>query len=163
MDNKRLWGIALLLIFLAFPAFASTVSLLLVETGLSEEFNRTEQTIVWEDGLLSAFFDAGHIVTNSPILRMERRPAQDITGPVKNDLDDALLGGADYFILGYLEYRVIEENAIPFRMAVKIYTTDSQKLVYENNYPAGSGKSNNEEYQYALNAGRSIIPHIKDR
>ena len=163
MILKRLGAVTALFIFLAFPAFSSTVSLLLVETGLSAEFLGTQHTMLWEDGLLDAFFDAGHIVTNSPILRMERRPSQDLTGQVKNDWDEAGLGGVDYFVLGFLEYQMRGEAAVPVRIALKIYTTNSQKLLFEQNFPVGRGKDTKEEFQFARDTGRLIISKIKDR
>ena len=161
MNSKRLWGMAALLVLLAFPASASMVSFMLVETGIDEEAPSTQYTSLWEGGLMAAFFDAGHIVTNSPITRMEKRPAQDLTGQVAVDLDEAAIGGAEYFVVGYLEYRVEGVNVFPVGMALKVYTTGSRKLIYEQGFAAGRGKDLNEEYQFAQNAGRALISHIK--
>ena len=163
MNFKRLGSGAVLLILLALPVSASTVSFLMVETGLSSEFSGTQHTSLWEGGLMEAFFNAGHIVTNSPILRMERRPSRDLSGSIKDDLDDAALSGVDYFVLGFLDYQIKGENALPVGIVLKIYATGSRNLVYEQNFPAGRGKNLNEEFQFAQNAGRIIISHIKDR
>ena len=72
MNNKRMGILAVLLILLSFPAFASLVSFMVVETGLSEDISSTQHGSVWEGGLMDAFFDAGFIVTNSPATRVDR-------------------------------------------------------------------------------------------
>ena len=163
MDYKRLVGTAVLFLVLVFPARASMVSVLVVETGLSEEISTEQYGSLWEGGLMETFFNAGHIVTNSPIMRMEKKPAQDLAGLVKNDFDDAILGGAEYFILGFLNYQISGGRPVPVEIAIKLYKTDTRELLFEQNFPAGRGKSMNEEYQFAQNTGRIIISHIKDR
>ena len=163
MFYKRLGGMAVLLVLLAFPASASMVSILLVETGIKEGASSGQYSSLWEGGLMEAFFNAGHIVTNSPITRMDKRPARDLTGTVEADFDDAVNGGADYFLVAFLEYKNQGDIAIPVKVALKLYSADSQELVYEQSLPAGTGKNLDEEYQFAQKAGRIIISHIKDR
>jgi len=163
MNSKRLWTMAVLLVFLGFPVSASMVSFLLVETGLKQESPSAQHTRVWEGGLMEAFFDAGHIITNSPITRMEKKPAPELSGLVEDEFFDAAMGGADYFVLGFLEYRLQGNNAVPVGMALKIYDTDTKRIIYEQQFPVGTGKSSNEEYRIAQNAGKTMISHIKDR
>jgi len=163
MVHKRLFGLAVMLLLLAFPASAFMVSFLVVETGLNEEAAHMPTTDLWEGGLMDAFFDAGHIVTNSPAARMDKRPAQDLSGFVEEDYKEAVSGGAEYFILGFLEYQNREGRPIPVRMALKLYDTDTKKLIFEQNFPAGSGKDNSEEYKIAQNAGWTLASKIKDR
>ena len=163
MLNKNLLLFAVLLVLFAFPASASMVSFLLVETGLNEEAVSTPYTGLWEGGLMDVFFDAGFIVTNSPVARIEKKPARDISGLVEEDYREAIEGGAEYFVLGYLEYQNKGGKILPARISLKLYKTDSQKLIYEQNFPAGSGKDYDEEYLLAKNAGRTIISKLKDR
>lgn len=163
MNHKRLWILAALLVLLVFPASASMVSFLLVETGLNEDAPGVQYTSLWEGGLMAAFFDAGHIVTNSPIARMEKKPPADLSGQAASDIDEAALGGAEYFVLGFLEYQFNGVTPVPVGMALKIYEAGSRRLIYEQRFTAGSGKNLNEEYQFAQNAGRILISHIKDR
>ena len=163
MFYKRLGGIAVLLMLLTFPVSASMVSVLVVETGINEGTSSGRYSSLWEGGLMDAFFDAGHIVTNSPIVRMAKKPPRDLTGPVEADFQEAVSGGADYFMLAFLEYKNQGDTAIPVAVVLKLYNSDSQKLVYEQNFPAGTGKNLDEEYQFAQKAGRAIISHIKDR
>lgn len=163
MKARYLGSLAVLLVLLAFPASASTVSFLLIETGINDEAPNTQYTSLWEGGLMAAFFDAGHIVTNSPITRMEKKPSQDLSGYVAEDFAEAAEGGAEYFILGYLEYKLDGLKPVPVGIAVKVYMTDSKKLIHELGFPAGTGRNLGEEYQLAQNAGRSIISHMTER
>lgn len=162
MINKRLWSIAIVMMLLVFPVSASMVSFMMVETGLNEEIS-TQYTSLWEGGLMAAFWDAGHIVTNIPIARLDKKPAKDFTGPLADDLNEAASGGADYFVLGYLEYNLSGESAVPVGLVLKLYSTDSKKLLFEQKFNAGSGKSLDEEYTIAQNAGRVILSHLKER
>ena len=163
MFYKRLAGMAVLFVLLAFPVSASMVSFLLVETGLNDDIPSGQYASVWEGGLMDAFFDGGHIVTNSPVARMKDKPKEALSGLVKDDLDEAVNGGAEYFLLGFLDYQVQAGKAIPTGIVLKLYQADSQKLVYEQKFPAGTGKNLDEEYQFAQNAGRIFTSHIEDR
>ena len=161
MKYKHLAAMAVLLLF-SFPVSASMVSFLVVETGLNEEAEFMPYTGLWEGGLMDAFFDAGFIVTNSPAARMEKKPARDISGLVEDDYIDAVNGGAEYFILCFLEYQYRGGEFNPIGLALKLYKTDSKKLIYERNFPAGSGIDLDDEYKIAQNAGRAIISQVKD-
>jgi hypothetical protein len=112
---------------------------------------------------MAAFFDAGHIVTNNPIARIDKMPSQGFLGQFEIDFNDAVNGGADYFVLGFLEYQQQGRRGVPIGMILKLYTTDSQTLIFEQHFPAGSGRNNNEEYQLALNAGRAMTSHLQGR
>ena len=151
---------AVLLLLLVFPASASTVSFLVVETGLGEK-TITQYGSLWEAGLMEVFFDAGHIVTNSPIARMEKRPAVDLSGYIQVDFYEATRSGADYFILGFLEFQS-KDARIPNAMVLKIYDTNTEKLIFEQSFSAGTGKNLTDEYQIAKNAGQVIVSNIKD-
>jgi len=163
MFYKRLTGMVLLLLALAFPASASMVCFMVVETGINEGASSGQYSSLWEGGLMAVFFEAGHIVTNSPIVRIEKKPSLDISSAFESDFDEAVNGGADYFILAFLEYKDQGERAVPTGMALKLYNSITRALVYEQNFPAGTGRTLDEEYQIAQNAGRIIISHLKDR
>jgi len=160
MNNKRLVSAAVLFLLLVFPASASMVSFLVVETGLNEE-TQTQYGSLWEGGLMDVFFDAGHIVTNYPIARMEERPAEDLSGHIEVDFYEASRGGADYFVLAFLEFQS-KEASVPNAVIIKIYNTNTEKLIFERNFSAGTGKNLGEEYQIAKNAGQVIVSNIKD-
>ena len=155
--------IAVMFVLLVSPVHAAMVSFLVVETGLNDEVASSQYSSLWEGGLMSVFFDAGHIVTNYPITRIDKKPSSDLSGRIGNDFDEAAEGGAEYFILGYLEYEAHGKSAIPTGIILKLYRTDSKELILERNFPAGNSRNLNEEYQLAQNAGRFIISNIKDR
>jgi len=160
MNNKRLLSAAVLFLLLVFPASASMVSFLVVETGLNEE-TRTQYGSLWEGGLMDVFFDAGHIVTNYPIARMDKKPEEDLSGSIEVDFYEATQGGADYFVLGFLEFQS-KDASVPSAMIIKIYNTNTEKMIFEKSFPAGTGKNLGEEYQIAKNAGQVIVSNIKD-
>jgi len=158
---KRLGSMAAVLMLLAIPASASMVSFQLVETGLNGSASSGQYSRLWESGLMAAFFDAGYIVTSSPITRMENTPAPGSF--IVESLNEAAEGGASYFILGFIEYNTQRGRALPVGIVLKVYDSNSRQLIYQQNFPAGSGRDNNEEMQLAQNAGRLIISHMKDR
>ena len=169
MENKHLGSmarfgiVAALLLFLVFPVSASMVSFMVVETGLNDEIVSTQYASLWEGGLMEAFFNAGHIVTNYPITRMDKKPANDLSGSIRNDFNEAIEGGAEYFLLGYLDHQIRGRSAVPTGITIKLYRTDSRELIFEQDFPAGTGRNLNEEYQLAQNTARLIIVNIKDR
>ena len=163
MDCKRLLCIALLLMLLTFSSSASMVSFLVVETGLHNGISGPQSSSrLWEEGLMAIFFDAGHIVTNNPILRLDTQVPAEIRGTiVEYDFNEAIMGGAEYVVLGFLEYEVQGARAVPLRMNIKIYSTVPEELVHEQVFP--TGRNTGEENQMVRNAGRTIISYIKER
>ena len=162
MNYKRIWGLAVLIAFLSFPASADVVSFMVVETGLRERTETTQIASVWEGALMDVFFEAGHIVTNSPITQMDSRPVN-FNDSLRNDFEEAVNGGAEYFILGFLEFGHNGGRTAPVGIQVKIYETGSGDLIYEQGFPAGTGRSLNDEYRLAQDTGRIIISNIRGR
>ena len=162
MNYKRLVSLAILLLLLVFPSFASMVTFLVVETGLDEGAANTQHSSIWEGALMSVFFDAGHIVTNHPIARMEKKPDKDLSGSIMIGFIEAIEGGSEYFILGFLEYVNNGEMMIPIGIIIKLYRTDSEELIFEQNFPAGNSRSLGEEIQMAQNVARILVSNIRD-
>jgi len=163
MIYRRLGSLAVLFVLLAFPASASMVSFLMVETGLNENIPSNQLSTLWGGGLMAAFFDAGFIVTDSPLIRMDKKPPVDFTGQVENDFNEAVTAGSEYFILGFLEYELISGKVVPVNITIKIYEIDTKKLIHEQIFPVGTGNNLADEHKIAQNAGRIILSHIKDR
>ena len=161
--NKRLSIFLLFIVVLAFPLSASMVSFLVVETGLNENVPSSQISTLWGGGLMSAFFDEGYIVTDSPLVRMEKKPSNDFTGQVEEDYLEAVNAGSEYFILGFLEYRIVSEKVVPVNITIKLYDISGKKLIYENVFAVGEGKNLAEEQKYAMDAGKILISQIKDR
>jgi hypothetical protein len=165
MNYRNPAGFALLLFtLLAFPASAAMVSFLVVETGLNDEAPSPQYSSLWEGGLMAVFFDSGHIVTNNPIARVQNMLPREISGSIfEADFDEAAEGGAEYFILGLLEYQNDRGGALPVRMIVRLYSTENRQLIFEQSFQAGGGRTLNDEYQSAQSAGRIIMSYIKER
>ena len=164
MNFKRLGSTIALIIILAFPAYPTMVSFLLVEIGLNESPALPEQTLLWEGGLMHAFFDSGYIVTNSPVTRMRERPAVCLSGVVEADFNDAIEGGAEYFVLGFISYHIQGGRPTPVGIEIKLYDTLTREVIYQNTFPAGAGGVNlRAEEQIARDAGQVISAQIGNR
>ena len=139
------------------------ISFLVVETGLQAESRAGEYSTLWEDGLMSVFFDAGHIVSNGTVLRLEKNPTKDFPEEVQADFAEAREGGADFFVLALLEYRSQGGAIKPSGVSLRIFSVASRKLIYQQRFAAGTGAGLDEEYACAREAGKAIMSHIKDR
>ena len=162
MNYKRPGVLVVLLILLSSPVFASLVSFMVVETGVGEGVSSTQHGSVWEGGLMEVFFDAGYIVTNSPVARMESRPTEDLSGFILTDFNEAVMGGAEYLVIAFLECQVQGSGAIPLNMTLKLYSTYSRELIFEQIFPINNGRTLAQEFEFAKNAGRLMIDSIKD-
>jgi hypothetical protein len=161
-SNKSLIIAAVLMALLAFPASASMVSFMLVETGINPGASSSgEHSRLWESGLMSVFFDSGFIVTSSPVAQMQTMPAMGLSGEIGEMFNEAVEGGADYFVVGLLEYNA--PASAPQRISIQIYDSNSRQLIYQQSFPAGTGRNDSEEFALAQHAGRLIISRIKDR
>jgi hypothetical protein len=156
---KRLGIIVIFWIFLAFPLSASMVSFLVVEEGARPGNQSGDYSSAWEDGLMGAFFDAGHIVSNSPVLRIDK--LSDAEFPPELDVDywDALEGGADYFLIAVLEYRPQDNK--PYSVRIKVFSTTSQRLVFEQRFPAGTGVNSRDEYTKAQETAKIVVSQLQ--
>ncbi len=97
----------------SFPLAAATVCVCVVESGLSAEAAPVEASSAWEAGLMAAFFDAGHIVTNAAIVRVPS--SADEGRPTLPDRKFGAMaakdGGADVLSVVVLDYRGTVESA----------------------------------------------------
>ena len=161
MMKKCLAIMAFLSVFFVPGIKAANVSFLVVETGLSFEAGANQHSGLWEDGLLDVFFDAGHIVSNAPILRIEAKPAWGFPEEAEGDLNEAIEGGADFFILAFLDYTV-GANA-PQNIFLQLYRIDPYKKIFEQQYTGKTFKSNKEEYDNLKAIVKGLVPHLNDR
>jgi hypothetical protein len=145
------------------PAAAHTVSFLVIETGLNEESPARQASAVWENNLLDVFFEAGHIVSNAPILRLEAPPAADFPEEAREDFDEAALGGADFFVLALLDYRNGPGGGEdgPGEISLRVFRTGSRRLVYEQRYAGKPVLPAEEELSAAKSAARALLAHLR--
>jgi hypothetical protein len=154
---------ALLFIFTGFPVSASMVSFLVVETGIENEIDAGEYSTLWEDGLMGAFFDAGHIVSNGAVIRLAKFPQKEFPDEIRSDYEEASAAGAESLVLVIVEYKVENKKVKPASVLVRIFSTSNQELRYQEKFPAGNGATLEEEYKSAKQVGKAVARHLKVR
>ncbi|MDR1637768.1 MAG: hypothetical protein LBR93_10590 [Treponema sp.] len=162
--GKRFWLAFPLWVFLALPLPAATVSFLVIETGLREEGGNSGYSALWENSLLNVFFEAGHIVSNAPPMRLSRIPAEDFPQEALADFTEAAEGGAEFFILAQLDYRPSQTGAepAPRNIALRVYRTRPYGLVHEERLEDLGAAAARDESARANQTVRRLIPYIKD-
>jgi hypothetical protein len=163
MIKKRPAVFLALLGLLGFPLHASMISILVIETCLQQETVVDEYSSLWEDGLMGVFFDAGHIVTNGTIMRLDKNPLKEFPDEAQADFHEASEGGAEYYVLALLEYKNQDGTIKPAGISIRLYSMVPRKLIYEQRFPAGQSADLKEEYAHANQAARALISHLKDR
>jgi hypothetical protein len=140
------------LLFCAFilpPVFGATVSFLVIETGPSGS-SQSQYSAMWENNLMDDFFDTGHIVSNARMIHLDQMPAEKFPGEAEKDYQEAQGGGMDYFLIAIIEQ---SSSGDPQTVCLRLFSTDSQKLikeqVYTDNKP-GSPKEENENIKKAI-------------
>ncbi|MDR1899915.1 MAG: hypothetical protein LBQ55_07910 [Treponema sp.] len=156
---------ALLLSLSVLPLHAAAVSFLVVETGLQEGQGASQYSSLYESGLLDIFFEAGHIVSNAPILRLSGAPKQAFPEEARPDLAEALAGGMEYFILAQLDYAVPAGEKIekPHNVFLRIFAVNPCRLIYEQRYGGQALPTLDDEYLEVKQRARSLIAHLNDR
>jgi hypothetical protein len=147
------------------PLSGATVSFMVIETGVSENSPANASSNLWESGMMDGFFDAGHIVSNAPMLRLEQKPDRKFPEEARQELKDAQEGGADFFVLIFLEYRpsTTGEAQVPGNISLRLFRITPHKILYEARYPGGAGVPPGEQLLHAKNTARMIIPHLRDK
>jgi hypothetical protein len=174
MVNRRFWAFVLSLVVLP-RLSAATVSFLVVETGLPSGSVQPESSARWEGGVMGVFFDAGHIVFNSPVMRLDQKPSWGsgtIPPELRGEFNDAKTGGADYFVLVLLEYSGGQAAAPepkaggspqdkPRTIQMRLFNTTSGALLYEMSSAGNvSFSSPKEELLDIKNSAQKLIPQL---
>ncbi|MDR2134486.1 MAG: hypothetical protein LBP27_05205 [Treponema sp.] len=163
MAKKIFFSVLVFGIFFLSPLEAATVSFLVIETGLSEEAGTSQHSGLWESGLLDVFFEAGHIVSNAPILRLGKRPGEIFPDEALGKLHEAVEGGVDFFIIALLDYAPNDAIQKPDRVSLRLFNAVSRNLIYEQQYTDKTSKNSGEEFTSLKQAVRGLVPHLNDR
>ena len=150
--------VVLALLFLAitvFPAYSANVSFLVIETGLGRESPASIHSTMWEDSLLDVFFESGHIVTNSPILRLTQRPEEGFPNAAARDFEEARDGGMDYFVIA------VVNHPAPHNVSLRLFRTNSQELVMEYVYTDRTYRTRREEQDAIANDIRMFASSVR--
>jgi hypothetical protein len=161
-DSMTVKHLCLLVFLVLMPGLAlraSTVSLLVIETGRGGTESPGESSLQWENRLLDACFEAGHIVSNAPVLRLGKKSAGDIPNEAKADFDEAVKGGMEYFIIALLDYRGADGNFTLDRVSLRLFKTLPYRKILE--LPVSPPEPQNGEGENTQKAVWSLISHIK--
>jgi len=150
--------IALIIGFsLAFSIGAATVSFYVVEAGVNEDLDvKQSQSIEWENAFMEVFFDAGYIISNAPIMRLEKKPS-DILQVV--DIDEAVACGIDYMLIVLPEYK--KDMKEPIEVSFYIYRVIRKEKVIEKKITLKRG-SVQDDYNNMKSIAKGFIPYIRE-
>ncbi|WP_461246659.1 hypothetical protein [Treponema sp. R6D11] len=123
---KRVVLVVITGILLTFSVGAATVSFYVVEAGINEEADKKASEL-WETAFMDVFFDAGYIISNAPIMRLEKSPS-DILQVV--DFKEASVCGIDYMLIVLLDYKI--GQPVPEEVSFYIYKVTKKEKVFES-------------------------------
>ena len=144
--------------FLVTSGSASMVSFFILESGLPENAAVNQHSQQWENALMDVFFDAGYIVSNAPISRIESKPAGDILSAAC-DLEDARNWGIDFILITLLDYN--NELFIPDEISFLIFKVTTNERVFERQIKGRAYRSVREEHDDIRAIIRGLVPYIK--
>jgi hypothetical protein len=167
MFSKRLGIGALLAMALGVCAHGATVSFMVIETGIREEIPTVDSSRLWEYALLDVFFDTGHIVSNAPILRIAEKPEKGLPDEARTSLNDALEGGAEFFVVAVLDYQNPAQGGTdrprPWNISLRVFKTTPYRFLYSREYAARDIRiPGKDEVGNAMNVARAIATHLSD-
>ena len=162
---KKLY-LALILGFLGFISLeAATVSVLVVEAGLPSDNGCTISAEIWESGMMDAFFDAGHIVSNAPCQQITAF-SYDTSNPLPSELnsefDQARIGGADFFVFVVLNYMDGDYDN-PKEIIIRVFRVSSGELLYETRTTSKIWGTSEEEFLDVKQSAGKIVPQLSKK
>jgi len=153
---KRFTLAVILGVFAFYSAQASVVSFFIIETGLPGNGSDHQHSVFWENAFLDVFFEAGYIVCNSPILRMETKPSGDILRQV--DMQEARNSGIDFLLIAQLDFTT---NISPAEISFFIYKVNTREKIVERVIQGRGTRSAMDEYEYMKTVARGLITYIE--
>jgi len=134
---------------------AATVSFHVIETGINEDFDEKQsQSIEWENAFMDVFFDAGYIISNAPIVRLEKMPS-DILQVI--DINEASSYGIDYMLIVLLDYKKEMQNSN--EVLFYIYKVTRKEKVLEKKVLLKRGSSQ-DDYFNMKSIAKGFVPYI---
>jgi hypothetical protein len=120
--------------------FGATVSCLVIETGLPLGGAKSQYSAMWENNLMEVLFETGHIVSNGRMIRLDHKPSESFPGEAEKDFQEARENGMEYFLIA-----IIEQNSGTRTVRLRLFSTNSRKLIKEQVYSDENPKSAKEE------------------
>jgi len=155
---KRILAVFTLGCFFSPGIFAAMISFMVIETGLPEFALKNPHSERWETSLLDVFFDAGHIVSNAPILRLASNPQNGIETIARPDIDEAAETGADYFLIAQLDFT--PGSVTPHTVYLLLFRLRPFGKIYERQVPGrvyASSRDESDNYRVII---RGLVPHL---
>jgi hypothetical protein len=110
---------------------------------------------------MDELFDLGHIVTNVPIARLSGEGSPD-EGFL--DLDGALAGGVEYYIMAVLRYEVspLDDPSVcrPRSISLRFVHLADSRVLDEVHYTGNPQVSPAETLRQARDAARALLSHL---
>jgi hypothetical protein len=154
---KRVVIAAIIGTSLNFSVVAATVSFYLIETGINEDFDeRQSQSILWENAFMDVFFDAGHITSNDPVLRLAEKPS-DILQIV--DINEAVIYGIDYMLIVLVDYK--KELKEPNEISFYVYRVRGKEKVFEKKI-VFKREASQDDYNNMKSIAKGFVPYIRE-
>jgi len=153
---KYRFFIGLFIAMIAAPTlWAANISVLVMELGENREnMGPNQYAYLWENGLLDALFDSGHIVTNSPHVQIEAKPSRDIPVEAERDLRSAREGGMDFFLIALIDYTT------PL-ISLRLFDIKTTKMVLEQKHALVTVKNNKDENDRIHAAARVMAAQLR--
>jgi len=145
--------------FLNTNVWASMVLFYIVETGLPENGQISQQSVAWENAFMDVFFDAGYIVSNYPILRMETKPSADILQYISINFSEARNMGINFLIITQLDYNA--GSQYPAEITFSIYKTATNEKILERQLQGRTYRTTREEFDDIRSIIRNLTPYIR--
>jgi hypothetical protein len=123
---------------------------------------RYESSTLWETCLLDVFFEAGHIVSNTPVLALEGGDSVEFPPELGPELAEARSGGADYVVLALLSYPASADmRTRPEQVRLRVYDLRPYRFAGQMTaFLTGAGTET--EAEQAKRLIRGLIPYVND-
>ena len=135
------------------------VSFFIVETGLPEGRSNNDHSVQWENAFMDIFFDAGYIVSNSPIVRLQTNPQDDLLRSAGINIMETRNWGVDYVVIAQLDYVSLTQS--PEKISFIIYRVNTNEKIFDRQIDGKSYRSVREEYDDIRSIVRALVPFIK--
>ncbi|MDR1095225.1 MAG: hypothetical protein LBL31_02415 [Spirochaetaceae bacterium] len=169
MPPRTLFFAGYLCLFLS-PLFCANVSVLVVETGLQDgrPLFYHDTASLWETGLMDAFFEEGHVVTNAQAIALEKKPETELADEIQDYIMDARDTGMDYFVLAYLSYEAAQDGKFygrpkPAGIELHLFNINLSKRVWTQYVDLGQAVyPKTKELGRVKHIARSLFIHLGD-
>jgi len=157
---KKITFVLFLGVLFVFNASAYMVSFFIIESGLPPEGTKNQYSQLWENAFFDVFFDAGYIVCNSPMMRLDSKPKMSLENFIQDEVDEARDGGADYFLVAQIDFS--RDSLRPSEVSIVLFKVTPFRLIKEKKITGKTYKSEKDEIDDLRNIVKGIVPKINE-